>query len=140
MRAPSSRLDLLGPWQDLSGMDFGNKDGSFQWFSGASRPLVGSRFREARFDGVHLDQTDISLADFTGASMIRSGMGFVLAAMPCREESRKTTNNQRNSFFTSKSCYARSRDGSCDVGLRPSEGGRTRVRHSVVSMEAANPH
>ena len=75
-----SRLDLLGPWRDLSGVDFGNADGSFEWFSGAWRPLVGSRFREARFDGVHLDQTDISLADFTGASMIRSGMGFVLAA------------------------------------------------------------
>ena len=80
MKPPVSRLDRLGPWRDLSGMDLGNSDGSFQWFSGASIPLVGSLFRGARFDGVHLDQTDISLADFTGASMIRSGMGFVLAA------------------------------------------------------------
>jgi uncharacterized protein YjbI with pentapeptide repeats len=61
-------------------MDFGNADGSFLWFSGASVPLVGSLFRGARLDGVHLDQADISLADFTDASMIRVGMGFVLAA------------------------------------------------------------
>ena len=77
---PLSRLDRLGPWRDFSGMDFGNADGSFLWFSGASVPLVGSLFRGARLDGVHLDQADISLADFTGASMIRAGMGFVLAA------------------------------------------------------------
>jgi uncharacterized protein YjbI with pentapeptide repeats len=61
-------------------MDFGNTDGSFRWFSGHSIPLTGSLFRCARFDGVHLDRADISLADFTGASMIRAGMGFVLAA------------------------------------------------------------
>ena len=61
-------------------MDFGNTDRSFQWFSGASRPLVGSLFRGARLDGVHLDQADISLADFTDASMVKTGMGFVLAA------------------------------------------------------------
>lgn len=77
---PLSRLDRLGPWRDFSGMDFGNADGSFLWFSGASVPLVGSLFRGARLDGVHLDQADISLSDFTGASMIRAGMGFVLAA------------------------------------------------------------
>ena len=47
---------------------------------GPFHPSRGSLFRGAGFDGVHLDQTDISLADFTDASMIRSGMGFVLAA------------------------------------------------------------
>ena len=80
MRVPSSRLDILGPWQDLSGMDFGDPNGSFLWYSGHSIPLTGSLFRGARFDGVHLDRADISLADFTGASMIRAGMRFVLAA------------------------------------------------------------
>ena len=80
MKAPLSRLDLLGSWQDLSGVDFADPDGSFRWFSGHSIPLTGSLFSGARFDGVHLDQADISLADFTGASMIRVGMGFVLAA------------------------------------------------------------
>ena len=77
---PTTVFSRLGPWQDLSGVDFGDPEGRFQWFSGRFRPLTGSLFRGARLDGIHLDQTDISFADFTGASMVRTGMGFVLAA------------------------------------------------------------
>jgi uncharacterized protein YjbI with pentapeptide repeats len=80
MRGPMSVFNRLGPWQDLSEMDFGDPDGGFRWFSGRAIPLTGSVFRGARLDGVHLDQTDISLADFTGASMVKTGMGFALAA------------------------------------------------------------
>jgi uncharacterized protein YjbI with pentapeptide repeats len=80
MRGPMSVFNRLGPWQDLSGMNFGDPDGGFRWFSGRTIPLTGSQFRGARLDGVHLDQADISLADFTGASMVKTGMGFVLAA------------------------------------------------------------
>jgi len=73
-------FNRLGPWQDLSGVDLGDPEEGFRWFSGRTIPLTGSQFRGARLDGVHLDQTDISLADFTGASMVGTGMGFVLAA------------------------------------------------------------
>lgn len=61
-------------------MDFGDPDGGFRWFSGRTIPLTGSQFHGARLDGVHLDQTDISLADFAGVSMVGTGMGLVLAA------------------------------------------------------------
>jgi len=80
MSAVHSRFDRFGPWQDQSGEDFTGPDRGSFWFSGDAVALIGSQFRSARLDGVHFDQTDISLADFTGASMINVGMGFVLAA------------------------------------------------------------